>query len=206
MHPKLTVTTIVSADSHVNEPHDLWYHRLPADLRERAPRRIQQTPEGPWRIVLNGSLLGWADLDAAEAARMEAEREAEASADVRLAMLHTEGISAEVVYPTIGLYVWSLDDPQLSAACCRTYNDWIFEHLGDASPRVRLAAMIPCRSPEEAIAEVNRAAARGFAAALLPMVADPGWNHPQWDGLWSAITDCALPAAGRVPTQATERP
>jgi hypothetical protein len=45
-------------------------------------------------------------------------------------MLHTEGISAEVVYPTIGLYVWSLADPELSAACCQTYNDWIFEHLG----------------------------------------------------------------------------
>ena len=49
---------------------------------------------------------------------MEAEREAEASLDVRLAMLATEGISAEIVYPTIGLYAWSLPDAELGVACC----------------------------------------------------------------------------------------
>jgi predicted TIM-barrel fold metal-dependent hydrolase len=27
------------------------------------------------------------------------------------------------------------------------------------------------------------------------MVASPGWNHPQWDRLWSAITDSTLPVA-----------
>jgi predicted TIM-barrel fold metal-dependent hydrolase len=191
----LTSSPIVSADSHVNEPHDLWFERLPARLRDRAPRRIQQTPDGPWEIVLNGSLLGWADLDAEEAARMEAEREAEASADVRLAMLATEGISAEVVYPTIGLYVWSLPDAELGVACCRAYNDWMFEHLGDVSPRVRLAAMIPTWSPGDAVAEIERSAARGFAAALLPIVGSPEWNHRQWEPLWSAITEAGLPAA-----------
>lgn len=195
MPDRLTTAAIVSAVSHVNEPHDLWYERLPVGLRDRAPRRIQQTADGPWEIVLNGSLLGWADLDAEEAARMEAEREAEASTDVRLAMLETEGIGAEVVYPTIGLYVWSLRDAELGVACCRTYNDWIFEHLGGTSARIRLAAMIPTWSPDEAIAEVQRAAARGFAAVLLPIVGTPDWNHRQWEGLWSAITETGLPAA-----------
>jgi predicted TIM-barrel fold metal-dependent hydrolase len=189
------VASVVSADSHVNEPHDLWYDRLPAGLRDRAPRRIQQTPHGPWELVLDGSPLGWAHLDAEEATRIETEREAEASTDVRLAMLATDGIDAEVVFPTIGLYVWSLPDAELGVACCRTYNDWIFECLGGTSPRVRLAAMIPTWSPDLAIAEVERAAARGFAAALLPIVATPDWNHRQWDPLWSAITGAGLPAA-----------
>jgi predicted TIM-barrel fold metal-dependent hydrolase len=187
--------TIVSADSHVNEPHDLWWSRLPARLRDRAPRRIQQTTDGPWEIVLDGSRLGWAELDADEARRMEESREAEASIDVRLAMLAEERIHAEVVYPTIGLYVWSLADPELGAACCREYNDWIFERLGAGSPRVRLAAMIPTWSVDAAIAEVHRSAARGFAAALLPMVATPDWNHRQWAPLWRAIEETGLPAA-----------
>ena len=191
----LNATPIVSADSHVNEPHDLWFERLPAGLRDRAPRRIQQTQDGPWEIVLNGSLLGWANLDADEAARMEAEHEAEASTDVRLAMLATEGINAEVVYPTIGLYAWSLPDAQLGVACCRAYNDWIFDRLGGTSPRVRLAAIIPTWSSDDAVADIERTAARGFAAALLPIVGSPDWNHRQWEPVWSAITDVRLPAA-----------
>ena len=112
MGADVTATSIVSADSHINEPHDLWYDRLPAGLRDRAPRRIQRTPDGPWEIVLNGSPLGSAELDAKEAARMEAEREAEASTDVPLAILNTEGISAEVV--------WALPDATGATAAGRT--------------------------------------------------------------------------------------
>ena len=31
----------ISADSHVDEPHDLWYERMDRDERDRAPRRIR---------------------------------------------------------------------------------------------------------------------------------------------------------------------
>ena len=103
------------------------------------------------------------ELDPEEARRMEAAREAEASLDVRLAMLAEERIHAEVVYPTIGLYVWSLADAELGEACCREYNDWIGERLAGVSPRVKVAAMLPTWSPEGAIAELHRCAARGFA-------------------------------------------
>ena len=30
---------VISADSHVNEPLDLWERELPESLRDRAPRR-----------------------------------------------------------------------------------------------------------------------------------------------------------------------
>ena len=41
-----------SADSHVVEPLDLWQERLPAHLRERAPRRIEQ--DGRWVFLIEG--------------------------------------------------------------------------------------------------------------------------------------------------------
>ena len=36
---------LISADSHVNEPPDLWLDRVPAALRDRAPR-IERFDEG----------------------------------------------------------------------------------------------------------------------------------------------------------------
>ena len=195
MTVSLATLPIVSADSHVNEPHDLWYGRLPRGLREKAPRRIQRTVDGPWEIVLDGAPLGWAELSVAESRRMEREREAEASTEVRLAMLAEERIHGEVVFPTIGLYVWSLSDAELGAACCAAYNDWMLERLVGTSDRIKVAAMIPTWTVEGALGELRRCAANGFAAALVPMVATPGWNHRQWEPLWDAITETGLPVA-----------
>ena len=42
---------LISADSHVNEPPDLWTKRVPQALRDRAPR-IERFEQGDaWRIV-----------------------------------------------------------------------------------------------------------------------------------------------------------
>src|SRR5205809_7314123 len=46
----MTNERIISADSHVNPPKDLWTSRAPARLRERAPR-VESTPQGAFWIV-----------------------------------------------------------------------------------------------------------------------------------------------------------
>lgn len=61
---------LVSADCHIDEPHDLWYDRLPEGLRDRAPRRIDGDEAGGYTLVLDGSDLGWANLNPAAAARL----------------------------------------------------------------------------------------------------------------------------------------
>ena len=60
----------ISADAHVDEPHDLWYGRLPTSLREQAPRRIQANVEGGWTLVVNGDAIGWDDATVTEARRL----------------------------------------------------------------------------------------------------------------------------------------
>ena len=45
----------ISADAHVDEPHDLWYERLSVDLRDHAPRRILANDEGGWSLVVDGN-------------------------------------------------------------------------------------------------------------------------------------------------------
>ena len=48
---------LISADSHVEEPEDLWLARLPAHLRDRAPR-YEQGEDGMQRLIIEGSPAG----------------------------------------------------------------------------------------------------------------------------------------------------
>ncbi|HET7720425.1 MAG TPA: hypothetical protein VFK43_10695, partial [Acidimicrobiales bacterium] len=41
---------LISADSHVNEPGDLWVDRVPAKLRDRAPR-IERFDQGDAWVI-----------------------------------------------------------------------------------------------------------------------------------------------------------
>ena len=45
---------LVSADSHVNEPRDLWSANLPPSLREQAMRGYEAGDDGGWNLVLDG--------------------------------------------------------------------------------------------------------------------------------------------------------
>jgi len=199
--PMLDVAALpkISADAHVNEPHDLWATRLPEHLRALAPQRIRSEEDGGWRLVVNGEVdVSGSRLPSAENTTEEDEenrrRESEASPDVRLAMMHTDGIHGEMVYPTIGLYVYGISDRAVGEASCRVYNDWIHEKLGDDTPRIRYAALIPTWDVPAAIAEVQRVARwRGVGAVMLPLVGTPSWNMPQWEPLWAAIAETGLP-------------
>jgi predicted TIM-barrel fold metal-dependent hydrolase len=184
----------ISADAHVDEPHDLWFTRLPDDLRDRAPRRIQTDGGGGWTLVVDNSEIGWSGMSADEARAKEEERVAAAAPEVRFEMMRTDHVNAEVIYPTIGLYAWNVADPEVGRASCEVYNDWIVERLG-GQPRIKLAAMVPTWDVEMAIAEIERVApAPTVGGMLVPLVGTPSWNLPEWEPLWAAISATGKPA------------
>jgi predicted TIM-barrel fold metal-dependent hydrolase len=184
----------ISSDAHVDEPHDLWFERVDASMRDRAPRRIQANADGGWSLVVDGNQIGWTGITAGEAAEKEAERVAAAAPDVRLEMMRTDDINGEVIYPTIGLYAYNIADPAVGEASCRVYNDWILERLS-GEPRVKVAAMVPTWSAEMAIAEVERMAGHPTVGGmLLPLVGTPEWNMPEWESLWAVLAESGKPA------------
>jgi predicted TIM-barrel fold metal-dependent hydrolase len=183
----------ISADSHVDEPHDLWFERLPEHLREQAPRRIQANEDGGWNLVVNGNPIGWVDMSAEEAEAKEAARVAAAAPDKRMAMMRRDGLNGEIIYPTIGLYAYNIADAEVGIASCRVYNDWILERLG-GDPRIKVAAMIPTWSTEVAIAEIERTATNSSVGGfLLPLVGTPEWNMPDWELLWPVVQATGKP-------------
>jgi len=178
---------LISADSHVNEPRDLWASNLPPSLRSQAMEGIQSGEDGSWDVVFSGKHVYKRDMD------KEAERLAVLDPEKRFEVLRSEGIVAECLFPTIGLYVWMLEDPRGGEASCQVYNDWIYDTLQRKSGRFCCAGLIPTWTPEQAPAEVERIAEMGLRAIMLPSHTDIAWNHRAWDPLWDVIDSTGLP-------------
>ena len=176
---------LVSADAHVNEPRDLWRANLPATLRAQAMRGIAAGDDGNWTLLFDTASIDQISTD-------EAERVRTCDPAHRYTIMRQDGIVAEAVFPTIGLYVWMLTDPAGGAASCRVYNEWIADRFA-GHPRFACAGLVPTWRVADALAEVDRIVALGLRAVMLPAVASPDWNHPQWAPLWAAIAATGLP-------------
>lgn len=197
-----------SGDSHLVEPDGLFTESLAPSLAARMPRSVKDEENG-WEVIhVDGQQFrrrlprpgsGLTD----EQGRTVSDRAPGANDKaLRLEDLDQEGIWAELVYPSIGIWTASILDPELLAAGARAINDWAIEYQR-FSARYVCTATIPFLSLETAVAEVERAAGMGFHAASLPVA--PGgaddWHAPSWEPLWAALAETGLVVAYHIGTE-----
>jgi predicted TIM-barrel fold metal-dependent hydrolase len=186
---------LISADSHVNEPAEMFGQRIPAALRERAPRveEIDGVPslliEGmrPRKLPRGREALSGEALERAQAGGWDP--------SLRMRDQDRDGVSGEVVFPTLGLQAcFSSPDPALQMALARAYNDWVAEVFGPHPQRFAAAAVVPMADIDAAIEEADRAAKLGLRSLFLPiqMPAKP-YNHPDYDRFWAVAEGLGLP-------------
>ena len=191
---------LVSADDHIDLrylPRDLWTERVPAALRDRAPRVVAadagpmwvcgDTVWGPWG---RGGGLKWALDREDDASPADAPRPT--TPHLRLADMDRDGVDATVMYgPVAPLRV---EDAALRQACYAAYNDWLAEFCQAAPQRLLGAAILPADDPTLATAELARIAANGLRhAVLLAAAARPPLYHPDWEPFWAAAAETDIP-------------
>lgn len=186
---------IISADSHVVEPADLWQQRLPQKYRDRAPRMEQDGD----RLLL---LVEGMPPRKMSAEGEEGSRPGGNDPDARLHDLAIDGVAAEVIYPTIGLFAFLIPDAALQIECAKVYNDWCAERFFAHRDVFVPAAIIPMLDVGEASAELVRVAGLGFRAAMLPTTAPEGapYNLDAYDEFWKVASDAGIPLSFHVGT------
>ena len=115
--------------------------------------------------------------------------------DGRLRDMELDGVVAEVIYPTFGLFIDMIPAADLQMACARVYNDWLAESFLHRPDVFVPAAVVPVRDVASAAAELGRVAALGFKAAMIPTSAPEGvrYNQPAYDPLWQIASDAHMP-------------
>ncbi len=118
--------------------------------------------------------------------------------EAQLIGMEMEGIDIAVLFPTAGLSFLGRDhmDPQLSAAICRAYNDWLHDFCQTAPERLKMAAMLPVHDVNLAAQELLRCV-KDFGAVgafVRPnYVNGRYWHSTYWDPLYSLLQDLDVP-------------
>jgi len=117
-----------------------------------------------------------------------------------LRAMDREGIDVAVAFRTLASHFVGVDglDPELSAAVCRAYNDWLAGFCATDRARLLPAAVIPLQDLGLAVEEARRGVRELGAVAVVvsnhPVNGRP-WYDRTYDPLWAELERLGVPAA-----------
>jgi predicted TIM-barrel fold metal-dependent hydrolase len=208
---KLKYPGAVDADGHIMEAADLWDKYAEARYKPIAIR-MKRNAEGDYleiqgrpskiarRGVFSNSVMGRVSREKGELFSMRPYGEdfplGSMDARERVQRLDLEGLSAAIVYPTIGLnWETECDDADYAQAMCRAYNRWIVEWCADSGGRLIPVAHLSLADPRAAAAELERAVKDGCKGAWcvqFVMTRKPH-AHPDHDVLFAKAQELGVP-------------
>ncbi|HEY3696699.1 amidohydrolase family protein [Phenylobacterium sp.] len=183
---------VVDADAHFIEPAETWSAKyLDQRYASAVPRRVVDS-RGRTRRMVGDKLLPYIPLPPGK----KPERlPGAADPAARLADMDRAGVDVMVIYPTAGLYFFSLEDKDACVAMCRAYNDWAADFCAHDPRRLVAPAVIPQMDVQAAIAEARRGAGIGLKGAFMRPnpIGGRTLEHPAYEPLWAVLAENNVP-------------
>jgi len=180
---------VVSADGHLLEPTDLFVTRLPKHLRDRAvwEEDFEVDPDtyGGARVFRKLHTSGYEGWTTSRY-RQTGGRMPEGDPEHILEDMDFDGVDVQVMHPNLSLFGLYSDDHELSMAHARVYNDYVLERFAPHFSRLAPTAPVPLTDIDDAVAEIERVAAGGFRAILLPSTPPQPYYSREFDPVWAA--------------------
>ncbi len=195
---------VVSADGHYVEPTDLFTSRLPRHLRDLAvwEEDFEIEPLGDdglthFRKLHTPGFEGWTY----PRYRHHDGSPQFGDPDRIVEDLDTDGIWAQLMHPNHALFgLYTHDHHELSMAHARVYSDYVSEAFAPHRNRVFPTSPIPLSDLDDAVVEIERIAALGFRAIILPATSPIPYSSRALDRVWAAAQDNGLLVAFHVAT------
>jgi predicted TIM-barrel fold metal-dependent hydrolase len=193
--------SLISADSHVVERQSAFMDIDPK-FRDRIPYETTTEQEGA-ALVIDGLLtmgygrsvgagrplqdlgkkIAWADVNPAAF-----------DSSTRLEVQDQDGVRAEVIFPTVGMFLHGHPDIDYAKACLDAYNRWMVEYCSRDPERLIGVAQISLRTVRDGLVELEAAKSMGYKAVMLPgEPLEEDYHHPMYDEFWSACEQFHLP-------------
>lgn len=202
-----TATTIISADSHVFEPVNLWETRMDHKFRERGPRFVAdyQGKPGTWFVCDGITPRAIASIAAAGIPKEDLVkfkdvhhrdlRSGGYDPVERLKDQDIDGVSGEVLYATYAMQLYAIQDAELQEAAFNTYNEWLVEMCAHAPGRLVGLALISVYNVEHAVKALQHWTERGLRGAMIAAVPPEGTEYSDalYDPFWAAAAEIGAP-------------
>ena len=198
---------LISADSHINEPSDLWQTRLDGKFRDRAPYITRNEKGTGFLFVVPGVLVtqiagGFAagksghELKEHMSKGYEAARPGGWDPAERIKDQEIDGVQAEVIYTTLGARLFGLQDAEFQCACFRAFNGWLAEFCAYDPRRLAGIGLIPLDDIGEAIKELEYCAKSGLRGVAIWAATpeDRPFGSKIYEPFWQAAAEAGLPA------------
>ncbi len=113
-----------------------------------------------------------------------------------------DGVQAEVIYTSMGMPLYGLDDVELRTACFRAYNDWAVEYCSHDPKRLLPLGLITLEDIQAGVQELQRIAKKGMRGAMIWAEApsDHPYSHPDYEPFWAAAQDLNMPLSLHILT------
>ena len=206
---------VISSDSHVFEPGDLWTSRMDSKFKDRAPRMIHRDEDNSdWFYCdgfkgVSGGSGGGTDNSRFEdpenlrfAGSADQIRPGGYIPEEHVRDMDADGIDMDLLYPTNGLLLYGVPDGELLSAVFKTYNDWLAEFCAANPSRLKGIAALNIDSVEAGVSELERCHKLGLVGAMITVYPpeDRPYASPGYEPLWSASEDLGMPLSLHLAT------
>ena len=212
----MALNKLISADSHVIEPPDVWTERIDPEFRDRAPRLVWtgsthtwfidgDMPAGPGGEVLSEAGKRYDDPDSMSIdSSFEGVRRGAYDPHARLKDLEVDGVVGEVVIPTVPTRFYSLPlDAEFLSACFRAMNDWMADFCRPYPDVLKGLGLINVDDVEDGVGEFDRCLDMGLESVLVTSFPgeDKMYYQPEYRPLWERAQESGRPLVIHTTTQ-----
>ena len=199
---------IISADSHITEAPNTYTDYIDAKWRDKAPHIVDAGELGDV-YVIDGmkstikmglvAAAGKKSEELGQKTRFEELHRGGWDPEARMAEQDTDGVSAEVVYPTVGMVVTNHPDNEYKKACFDAYNRWLAEYCSAHPDRLLGCGQTAMRTPEEGVADLHAIKAAGLRGVMMPnLPAVDDYDSEMYNPVWEAATELGLPLSFHI--------
>ncbi len=203
---------LISADSHVLEPPDIWEKRLPAKFRDKTPRLGKDADGGDAWVYGQSGQPEPIGLTATAGVRYEDFKwtgftyksivQGAYLPNERIKEMDADGVDAEIIYQpqrTMS-YLMTAGDNEFQLAGIRAYNDWLHDDFCSRDHQRLIAiAQMPNVGLEGMIAELRRSAKKGMRGVVLSTwPSGKETLSPDDDKFWAAAQELGIPVSIHV--------
>ncbi|HEX4431438.1 MAG TPA: amidohydrolase family protein [Frankiaceae bacterium] len=200
---------LISSDSHIVEPPDLWTAR--AD-DSRLPHVVREA-DGDWWYIDGRKTMSFLGIQTGmrfekdptklrTSATFEEVTPAAYDPSAYLKANEQDGVWGSVIYPSEGLVIFSVPNTEVVSAAMAVYNDWIADFCSHDTSRLKGIGMVNVDDVAEATAELRRCHDLGLGGVLIT-VAPPTWlpyRSREFDAFWATAEELQMPLSLHVGT------